>query len=164
MNGEAWGAPVAEVRQAFDEEKALAEIREQIALRNEAKGEYGSAIIRTGEILLKVKQQYPNSEPGKGYVRFGKINPQFIAFCEKAGISETTARHYIRFARNPEVLVRKTSDNRISIIKRGGQVAINRRKTLTEIRDALLDSTREEVLEAINLELAGTFPNVEAKS
>lgn len=36
----------------------------------------------------------------------------------------------------------------------GGPAGIYRRKTLTEIRDALLESTREEVLLAINTELA----------
>lgn len=157
----AWGAPVAEVRQAFDEERALAEIREQIARRDDATGEYKQAVFRIGDVFVKVKLAYPNI-PGK--TPTGAHDPRFVAFCEKAGVSVKRAMRCVSYARKPETYFADVQKQAAHIKARGGAKTIFRNQTLIEIRDALLESSREEVLEAINLELAGTFPNAQAKS
>lgn len=152
----AWGAPVAEVRQAFDEERALAEIREQLERRNDAKSEQVTAQLRTGEILLQARKAYPDVKKGSGVPKY---SPGLLAFIEKAGLLRRTATAYMMFARDPSKLTRNIAQSRPLWTGR-----VRRSAVLTEIRDALLDSSREEVLEAINLELAGIFPNVQAKS
>jgi hypothetical protein len=127
--------PPAIVRQAFDEEKALAECRELIARRDEAKGEFKSTILLLGQKLAEARQAWPDTVNSRGC---GKTyNPRLIGFAEKLGIARGSLRSYLGFARNPQRLLDhyQRSKKRDATLgggyKRGQGVA--RRKTLEEI-------------------------------
>lgn len=153
----AWGAPVAEVWQAFDEEAALARVKELIGRRDDAQGEKQDAILKIGQEFIEMRRRFPG-EMVKGMERY---SPRFLAFIEKTGLVKETARHYMCYARDPKKLELHRARDRGT---KATYATRGRTKVLAEIRDALLDSTREEVLAAINLELAGTFPNVQANA
>lgn len=139
---------VTEVRPAFDEERAVAEIREQVARKQDARGEYRSAVLEIGAQLLAARRAMPDVPK----LRAGgtQYSPQFLAFIEKTGLGVSTAQIYMGYARNPASFeAYRQRDKRY-----GGSGYYVRRKALTEIRDALLNASKEEVLAAINEELA----------
>ena len=142
--------PAAEVRQAFDEERAIAEVKEQIALRYESKEEYRAATVIIGNILIAARRAYPGKALPHGVETF---SPRFCAFYEKLGFSKSTVTGYMTFAKNPasREKAKQRRDRR--------RVGFMRNAILTEIRDALLSASKEEVLEAINQELSNAQTN-----
>ena len=140
----------AEVRQAFDEERALAEIREQMVRKGAAKGEFQDAILVMGQTLTAARRAMPGAPGIAGRENFSAA---FLAFVARAGIKRSTAKLYMFYARNPD---RLTADRKIKAEHNLGRTGRRyyRAETLSEIRDALLNASKEEVLEAINQELA----------
>jgi hypothetical protein len=141
--------PPAIVQAAFDEERALAEVRQAIERRDEAKGEYKDAILAIGQVLIDARRAMPGVMVGGSE----KYSPQFLAFVEKCGLGKMTAAHYMGFVRDPkrlELLRQKAALDR----RRGGPTVRVRRKTLKEVLDMLKDADSvEQAMEVIRGEL-----------
>ena len=90
---------VAEVQQAFDEERALAEIREQMVRKGAAKGEFQDAILPIGRQFIAARRAMPDVAGVSGRLTYG---PAFLAFIEKSGLGRRTACIYMTYARNPK--------------------------------------------------------------
>lgn len=139
------GAPVVQVQAAFDEERALVEIREQIDRRDAAKGAHISAMLVIGQKLIEARRAMPGVALQNGKETYSAA---FLAFCAKVGLGKETVTRYMSLARSPARLERSVTTSREA------RKSL-RATTLIEIRDALLACTREEVLEAIEQELKG---------
>lgn len=131
---------VQEVRQVFDEERALAEFREQESIGKRA-------VVRRGEILLEMRRAYPGPlQKATGYELY---SDRLIAFLKKLNLSKDRAKKLMQYANNPA-----KADREVARKCRARSVSFLRTRVLTEIRDALRECSKEEVLEAINRELA----------
>ena len=103
-------SPPAMIRAAFDEARALAECKELIARRDEAKGEFKDAVLLLGQKLIEARRAMPDvvfSDGKKCYSR------GFSGFLEKAGLTVGGAYSYMRFARDPAKLDRARRQARV---------------------------------------------------
>lgn len=91
--------PPAVVQAAFDEARALAECRELIARRDEAKGEFKDAVALLGQKLIEARRAMPGV---MGPFNKESFSPGFLAFVEKTGLALSTAKSYMVFARDPK--------------------------------------------------------------
>lgn len=152
--------PPALYQQAFDEERALAEIKCLTERRDEGEGIRMSACVALGWKFIEARRAMPGVRHlGKGNEEF---SAEFKTFVEKSGYSFNTAKSYMLKAKNPGVEKRHVELQRAWHTRRvaaGGDRSVARRKLLVEIRDALLDSTKEEVIDAINMELGNEKAN-----
>ena len=123
--------PPAVVVQAFDEVRALVEIQEAVARRDEAKGEFKDAISVVGRKLIEARRAMPDvpSRGSRGHLTY---SPAFLAFIEKTGLTKSTARHYMSYVRNPKTLEKQ----RNNALCHGG-TGRRRRRLLTEVLDLL---------------------------
>lgn len=94
--------PPAMIQAAFDEARALAECRELIARRDEAKGEFKDAILLLGQKFIEARRMMPGTMAPGGMERY---SPAFLAFVAKTGLSMGTAASYMGYARKPERLM-----------------------------------------------------------
>ena len=135
--------PPAIVVQAFDEKKALAEIRTAIEQRDESKAGYRTAILDIGSWLATARRSMPGAKIGK----VETYSPAFKEFVAATGLSLQTARIYMGYARNPGQLSAQ--------IKRNvGRASRARRAVLTEIVKAVDNGhPLDEILAAIRKEL-----------
>ena len=124
--------PPAMIQAAFDEARALAECRELIARRDEAKGEYKDAVLLLGQKFIEARRMMPGAVMPNGQENY---SDQFKAFVEKAGLSVKTARHYMRYARNPKALERQRAVGRA----RDG-ARYRRAKVLKEVAQLLAEA------------------------
>lgn len=135
--------PPAMIQAAFDEAQALAECRELIARRDEAKGEFKDAILLLGQRLIAARKAMPGATGIGGKENYSVA---FKAFLEKVGLATNTASTYMSYARNPARLAAQRS--------RDSQRA-RRTKVLTEVAELLaqapdLDTARRVIQEELN--------------
>lgn len=138
--------PPAIVVQAFDEKKALAEIKAAVELRDESKAGYKDAILQIGSWLTAARRAMPGTKVG-GSERY---SPGFLNFVASTGLTPDTARNYMGYVRDPSRLEakRKLDSDRMARVSRV------RRKTLAEIVKALDNGfTPDEVIAAIRKEI-----------
>lgn len=94
--------PPAMIQAAFDEARALAECRELIARRDEAKGEFKDALLLLGQKFIEARRMMPGSPRPNGQENY---SDRFKAFVEKTGLAIGTAANYMGYARKPERLM-----------------------------------------------------------
>lgn len=151
--------PPAMIQAAFDEARALAECRELIARRDEAKGEFKDAILLLGQKFIEARRMMPDvpSRSDGGGAR--TYSPAFRAFIEKCGLAHITACHYMSFARDPKKLEAHKKRKADITAKAGGSGAYqngrSRRRALVEVLDMLkkaadLDAAIEAIQEELN--------------
>lgn len=135
--------PPALVQQAFDEERMLAEVKVLIAQRDDGRETSNDAILAIGHKFLAARRALPGIPAAHGE----RDSEAFRTLIGKVGLSRSTILGYMSYARRPDSLKRKRA-----LARTGGKFS-SRTRFLKEIRDALLNATKEEVLDAINLEL-----------
>jgi hypothetical protein len=133
----------AEVRYVFDEEKALAECKELIARRDEAKGEFKDTIVEIGKRLLEARRAWPDERLPQGGVGYSKQLRTFIA---KLGIEHNTGKRYMSYARDPSRL----AENRRAVKRYAKSRVVALREMLTAYDGG---ATPEEIFTAIREEL-----------
>jgi hypothetical protein len=136
--------PPAIVVQAFDEKRALTEIKTLVEYRDESRAGYKDSILQIGSWLIAARRAMPGRKIGGAE----KFSDEFLAFIASAGIAMNTARQYMFHARNPGSLEAKRRADTATRLSHG------RRKTLEEIVKALDNGfTADEVIAAIRKEL-----------
>lgn len=124
--------PPAMIQAAFDEARALAECRELIARRDEAKGEFKDAILLLGQKFIEARRMMPGRRALNGVETY---SDQFKAFVEKTGLSMSTVCGYMSFARKPESLTAHRKRG-----TRSSRAATHRMKALKEVAQLLAEA------------------------
>lgn len=137
--------PPAIVQAAFDEKRALAEIKEQIERRDEGRAEYKDSILRIGATFIAARRAMRGPMVGGSE----KYSPAFLQFVAATGLTPGSAGNYMGYARNPSRLEYKRRND----AKRPG-AAPARRQALQEIVKALDNGhSVEDVIAAIRKEV-----------
>jgi len=135
--------PPAIVQAAFDEARTLAECRELIARRNDARGEFKDAVLLLGQRLVAARAAMPGPVGVGGKESY---SAGFKAFLEKLGLATNTASTYMSYARDPA---------RLSAQKVRESQRTRRAKVLKEVAELLaqapdLDTARRVIQEELN--------------
>lgn len=139
--------PPAIVVAAFDEARALEEIKAAVAARDEAKGEFKDAILVIGQKLIEARRAMPGIIGRNGRETYSSA---FLAFVEQCGLSIHTARSYVTFARDPKRLERHRGRTHKGNNKRFiGRLKETRRCALEEVRDLLQQAPDLETAQRI---------------
>lgn len=120
--------PPAMIQAAFDEARALAECRELIARRNEARGEFKSAVLLLGQRLIAARAAMPGP---MGVAGRESYSVGFKAFLGKLGLAMSTASAYMSYARDPA---------RLSAQKVRESHRTRRAKVLKEVAELLAEA------------------------
>lgn len=126
--------PPAIVQAAFDEARALVEIKAAVERRNTAKGEFKHAVLVIGQRLVEARRAMPDVVGVRG-ARTGAYSPAFLAFIEKCGLARSTAQNYMGYVRDPRRLERARAQTNGTTVRAGW-----RRKTLTEVQALLAEA------------------------
>lgn len=128
--------PPAIIQAAFDEARALAECRELIARRDEAKGEHKGATLLLGQMLIAARKAMPGVLRPNGQEAY---SDRFKAFVEKAGITLGTAQVYMTYARKPARL-EKVKAYSVAYESTYKRAAARRAKILKEVAQLLAEA------------------------
>ncbi len=130
-------SPPAMIQAAFDEARALAECRELIARRDEAKGEFKDAVLLLGQRLVAARKAMPGAPLPNGREHF---SPAFVSFVEKTGLSFGTVKRYMTYARNPRQLESQRARERERAGITVSSFKHQRVKVLTEVAKLLAEA------------------------
>ena len=147
--------PPAIVVQAFDEARALEEIKAAVERRDEAKGEFKGAVLVIGQTLIEARRAMPGTALPNG---MEKYSPAFLAFIEKCGLARITAIGYMGFARNPARYTAKVAGGKAlkkALRAARGADYYPRRRILAEVSALLaeapdLETARRVITEELN--------------